>query len=260
MNFERKLNNALANGFRVREVPMGYAIVSPFLWLDDGPVTFYGRVEGGQIRFEDSGDTLVQIEDAIDLGSEARLQTVRDLAGSHGLIFDEADNAFRSQWVPIDNSDAAIFSFLSFMNRIQDVTMLTREKVEHSFRDDLVAAVQEFFEGRADVQERAAIAPDHGEYVTDVLVTAANGRSAAIYAATSEPKALEALLSAELIQREGMRNVTPFLVYEDLLASSVSKRTRTRTINHDILRLGDWSGGKREIVSKVQTALGSIAA
>lgn len=254
MNFQQKLNTALVDGFRVREVPIGYVIVSPFRWFDDDPLAIYARIDQGRIRFEDAGDTLLRLEDGGPALSESRLQTLRELAADHQVVFDEDDHAFHSQWVEMDRVEAPIFPFLSFMNRLQDISMLSRERVEMTFRDDLVDALRRHFEGRAKVEERAPIVPGWEEYITDLLVISNSGSTAAVYAATGEAKALEALLSAELIQREKIP-VTPILVYNDLISSPVSKRTRSRTVNSETLKLADWSGGHRETIAKVEASL-----
>ncbi|WP_187430331.1 hypothetical protein [Roseobacter fucihabitans] len=51
--------------------------------------------------------------------------------------------------------------------------------------------------------------------IPGIFGQADNGRSAGVYAVPAEVKMLEALLAAELIRREGIKKVTPFLVFED---------------------------------------------
>lgn len=256
MGIERSIRTAFCEGFRVREVPIGFAITTPFSWLGADPLTLYARVEGDRIRFEDSGATLALLEDTSgDLSSEARVDALYMLAAEHGVVFDEDGNRFFTQWVDSSASERELVLFVSFMNRIQDMQLLNRDRVENTFREDLIEYIKEKLMGKYEIVERGEIAhPRFKGYVADLIVSG-HGRSAAIYAATAEVKALEALLAAELIHREKLQNVRPYLVYENYVSSHITTRTRTRTMNSEVLQLADWSGGPDEIVEKVESAV-----
>lgn len=260
MSFQQTLCSALCDGFQVREVPIGFSITSPFMWLEDEPLVFIGRKEGKKIRFEDSGATLMLLEDvAGDLSTDARLDAIRMLASEHHVTYDEEGHKFYTQWQDIDSSSSGIISFLSFMNRIQDMKLLSRERVENTFRDDLVRAITEHFSSGFSVKERQEVIPGKIGYISDVSVTNPANRTVAVYAATQEVKALEALLASEVVFRENIKTVMPLLVFEDYLSSSISKRTRTRSMNNEVMLLADWSGGKEQVIEKVEKSFKSAA-
>jgi DNA-binding transcriptional regulator YhcF (GntR family) len=260
MNLQNQICKTFCDGFHVREVPKGYAITSPFTWLDDEPLVFYANKKDNQIRFEDSGASLMYLEDiAGDLTSEARMETIRDLASQHGVNYNDDAITFSSQWFDQENAGKGVINFLSFMNRLQDLQFLSREKAENLFREDLIEAINGHFKAGYNVSERHEISPNGAGYISDVFVSSVNGNSAAVYAATAEVKVLEALLAAELVRREGLSHITPFLVFEDFIGSSVSQKNRKRSMNNEVLKLADWSGGKDEIIGKIEATLKEAA-
>ncbi len=129
-----------------------------------------------------------------------------------------------SLWLDNDQAGRGVIDFLSFMNRLQDLQFPARDKAEGLFREDLTNAVKDHFKSGYTVTERHEISSDNGGYITDVFIQSDNGKSAAVYAATAEVKVLEALLAAELIRRDRLENITPFLVYGDFISSSISEK------------------------------------
>lgn len=260
MNLEKAICSAFCDGFRVREAPIGYIITSPFTWHDGEPLVIYARRKENILRLEDSGATLLSLEDvAGDLTSDSRLETIRGLAAQHGVTFEEDDSRFSTQYFPEADIGKGVIQFLSFMNRVQDLEFLVRSKVENTFKEDLLESIREHFKEGYELKEKSEIYPRRKGHIADVLITSATGRSAAVYAATQELKVVEALLAAELIAKEHVPDLTPFLVYENFINSAISPKSRTRSMNNEILRLADWTGGKEEIIEKVEASLRQAA-
>lgn len=123
---------------------MGHAIRTPFRWVHGEPLVFFAEMADGQVRMRDSGDTLAILEDvAGDLSSETKLDAMRSLAAEHGVVFDEAGSLFCSEWTPEERLGDNAVRFMSFLNRLQDMSLLSREKVQNAFRDDLIDALKE---------------------------------------------------------------------------------------------------------------------
>lgn len=256
MNLERAICSAFCEGFHVREVPIGYSIRTPLDWLSQEPLVFFAEVSGGAIRFTDSGDTLLQLEDeAGDLRSESRIRAISELAASHKVQFDEEGASFYSDWIAEDKAGPGAITFLSFMNRLQDLALLSRERVAGTFREDLIDALRSEFGDRLEVSERESLTDDHPDYIADAVISGGQ-RSAAIYAATSDLKVLEALLAAEEIRKTPGANVIPFAVFEDMLNSKIGMKTRRRALNSNVLHIADWRGGRDEVIEKISQTVG----
>lgn len=255
MNLQEVICRSFCDGFRVQSIPKGFSIVSPFSWLEDDPLVFYAAKKDGKLRLEDSGASLMYLEDvAGDLSTDTRMETIRELAKQHGVTFDEETVTFSTQWFDEAEVGRGVIDFLSFMNRLQDLQFLSRERAENAFKEDLIASIQDYFGEGYSVQERQEISPDKGGYIADVLVKSDNGKAVAVYAATAEVKVLEALLAAELVKRESLNALTPILVFEDYINSMISKKNRKRSMNNEVLKLADWSGGKDEIIEKIESS------
>lgn len=255
MNLQEVICRSFCDGFRVKSIPKGFSIVSPFSWLENDPLVFYAAKKDGKLRLEDSGASLMYLEDvAGDLSTDTRMETIRELAKQHGVTFDEEAVTFSTQWFDEIEVGRGVIDFLSFMNRLQDLQFLSRERAENAFKEDLIASIQDYFREGYSVQERQEISPDKGGYIADVLVRSDNGKAVAVYAATAEVKVLEALLAAELVKRESLNSLTPILVFEDYINSTISKKNRKRSMNNEVLKLADWSGGKDEIIEKIEAS------
>jgi len=255
VNLQDAICRSFCDGFRVKPIPKGYSIVSPFSWLEDEPLVFYAAKKSGKLRLEDSGASLLYLEDvAGDLSTDTRMETIRDLAAQHGVTFDEDAVTFTTQWFDEADAGRGVIDFLSFMNRLQDMQFLSKERAENAFKEDLISSIQEHFGEGFSVNEKQEISPDKGGYIADVLVRSDNGKSVAVYAATAEVKVLEALLAAELVKRESLHSLTPVLVFEDYINSTISKKNRRRSMNNEVLKIADWSGGKDEIIEKIESS------
>ncbi len=255
MIVQRRICKAFCEGLSVREIPLGYAIKTPFSWLHGEPLVVFGEKSDGKVRMRDAGDTLALLEDAAgDLTTETKMDAMRQLAADHGIAFDEENSLFMSEWTEEENLGSAAIRFMSFLNRIQDLTFLSRERVSNAFRDELTDVLRERFEGRFHVGVREALSKEHKEYTADIIIRTAQVQ-AAIYAATSEVNALEALLAGQVFGREYEIKTVPIAVFEDLFNNKISSRTKRRVMNSARLRTADWAGGRDEVIDKIEQIL-----
>jgi hypothetical protein len=230
---------------------MGFAICSPFDWFTGDKMMFYARTRGAQIRFEDSGATLFELEGAgVDLTSNTRLQSLKDLCHECGVTFNEEESQFYTEWLPAQAVGIAAIKFMAFMNRVQDLLFTTRSRVAGTFKEDLLAAVEERFSGEATVESNASPVPALGYYVVDIVIRHKNGRTAAIFPATSEEKALGAVLFAKELELKNIDNVVPFLIFEQTGGGKVSKGTQAKALNSE-LQLATWDGGSVDVLDKI---------
>lgn len=254
MNVQGDICAAFCDQLSIREVPIGYAIKTPFAWLNGDPLVIFGEVTGNLVRMRDSGDTLISLEDeAGDLTSDNRIDAMRKIALEHGVKFDEDNSLFTSEWVDTSHLGDSAIRFMSFLNRLQDVALLSRERVANAFREDLIEAVQARFGERYQVDVREPISAEHPEYTADVIVRS-DTVQAAIYAATTEVNVLEALLADQVFTNASASSIKtiPFVVFEDFMQSKVSTKSRRRAMNSAHIQTADWSGGADDVIDKIE--------
>lgn len=251
MSLERQICEALCKGFTVRSVPAGFAIASPFDWFTGDKMIFYARTRGALVRFEDSGGTLFELEGAgVDLSSATRLETLRDLTREYGITYDEEESAFFTEYVRVEEAGLSAIKFMSFLHRVQDLLFTVRTRVASTFKEDLIAAIEERFEGEAAVLINEAPVASLPYYVADVVVKHPSGKVAAIFPATTEEKALVATLFAKEVELKNIADVVPFLVFEQMNTAKITRDTQARAMNSE-LQLATWEGGKIQVLDKI---------
>lgn len=251
MSIARQICDALCKGFTVREVPIGFAIKSPFDWFTGDKLVFYARTKGSLVRFEDSGATLFELEGAgVDLSSSTRLESLYQICHDSNVRFDEEEGQFHTDYVRIEEVGLSAIQFMSFMVRVQDMLLTVRSRVASTFKEDLLAAVEERFSGEATIEANEAPVPSLSYYVVDIVVRHRDGKTAAIFPATSEEKVLSATLFAKELELKHIDNVVPFLVFEQTGTARISKDTQAKAINSE-LQLATWDGGQSEVLDKI---------
>ena len=256
MSIERQICEALCKGFTARSVPIGFAISSPFDWFTGDKMIFYARTRGALVRFEDSGATLFELEGAgVDLSSHTRMASLRELCVDCGIMFDESASQFYTEWAKPEEVGFAAIKFMSFMVRVQDMLLTVRTRIASTFKEDLIAAVKERFSEEASIELNEPPVSTLSYYVVDIVLRHRNGKTAAIFPATSEEKALGATLFAKEIELRHIDNVIPFLVFEQAGSSRIGKDTQAKAMNSE-LQLATWDGGRMDVMDKIARHVG----
>lgn len=251
MTIARQICDALCKGFTVREVPIGFAIKSPFDWFTGDKMIFYARTKGALIRFEDSGATLFELEGAgVDLSSSTRMDSLQQLCRESDIKFDEEESQFSTDYVRAEEVGLSAIRFMSFMVRVQDMLLTVRSRVASTFKDDLIAAIQDRFSNEAVISVNEAPVSALSYYVVDIVVKHKDGKTAAIFPGTSEEKALNATLFAKDLELKHIDNVVPFLVFENAGTARISRDTQAKAMNSE-LQLATWDGGHSEVLDKI---------
>lgn len=251
MNLQKEICKAFCDGLIVREVPMGFSISTPVTWFSGDTISFYARVEGDRARLEDSGSLLFDLEgQGVDFTSENRMELLSALLDEHGVMLSEEDALFCTEWTPANDVARQAIPFLTFLTRVQDLLFLNREIVKSTFKEDLVAALEDKF-SEGNVAQSEALIPSLPHYTVDVVVRAASGKVAAIFPATNDVNVLRAVLFSMEVQKHDLSNIVPFLIYENLDKATITQQSREIAANSDLLP-AVWSGGRDEVIQKVQ--------
>ena len=96
-----------------------------------------------------------------------------------------------------------------------------------------------------------ALIPSLPHYAVDIVVRAQSGKVAAIFPATNDVSVLRAVLFSMEVQKHEVSDVVPFLIYENLDKVPITRQSREIAFNSD-LTPAVWSGGKDEVMQKVQ--------
>lgn len=251
MNLRQEICSAFCDDLIVREVPIGYAISTPVTWFSGDTISFFARIEGERARLEDNGALFFDLEgQGVDFSSGNRMEILSGLLWDHGVVQDQEDGVFCTEWVPKGEIAGLALTFLTFLARVQDLLFLNREIIKSTFREDLIGALEDTF-SEASVSLSEALIKSLPHYTVDIVVKSSSGRTAAIFPATNDVNVLRAVLFSMELKKHDVSNVIPFLIYENLDKGAITQQSREIAINSD-LTPAVWSGGREEVVQKVQ--------
>jgi len=251
VSLQKEICAAFCDGLIVRPVPVGFAISTPVTWFSGDRISFYARVEGERARLEDSGTLLFDLEGyGADFSSDTRRETLASLLSEYGVILSEEEGVFCTEWVNRSELATSTLPFLAFLTRVQDILFLNREIVRSTFREDLINALEDAFTAES-VSLSEALIPSLPHYTVDIVVRSASGKMGAIFPAVNDVSVLRAVLFSMEAQKHKIANIVPFLIYENLDKSTITQQSREIALNSD-LTPAVWSGGRDEVVQKVQ--------
>lgn len=259
MNLE-ELCEALCSGLAMQPVPIGYAIKTPFVGPDGDAIAMYMRRQEGApsiVRFEDDGGTIAGLaEDGVSLEMESRSDALTHLLYQYGAHYDESGAVLHTDYFEEGRAPANFAKFMALLLRVQDLRMLTRERVARAFRDDVRDFIKSSFEDRVDVTEESNPNEVLKDYVAD-FVLRTPGHVVAVYAVSTELKALEALILWQELQRQKIQNIRSMAILETPKPQLIKQRTMSRLMNSGVI-LGSMQGTKSDLVSKIEGELGML--
>jgi hypothetical protein len=255
---KNELCSAFCENIAVREVPIGYAIKSPFRRADGDALAIYARRSENnpkEYRLEDDGETIAFLESSgVDLDSEARFEALTGLLKEHDAFLSESESVIHTRFAVEDKIPSMTVLFSGLLLRIYDLLLLTAYRVRGTFRDDLVKLVESQFGDGAKIDVNEPLQTSMKDYIVDIVVRSNDGRALAIYACTSELKALEALLFSKEQREQRITNVRAMLVLETSKPRDIKERTLSRVMNSNIL-LASMDGDEISIRQKMSENL-----
>jgi hypothetical protein len=247
--------SAFCANLDVREVPIGYAIKTPFRRPDGDAIAIYcRRADDGTYRLEDDGQSVGFLEmSGVDLDSETRWEVFVELLGEYDARFDEKEYVIHSGNFNEQNVPSAAVKFSALLLRVFDMMLLSSSRVRNTFKDDLIALVKRQF-GEDIIEINAPYSEEMKDYTVDIILRSNDGRALAIFAGTSELKALEALLFWREYRELDIRTVRAMLVLETSKPRELKERTLSRVFNSGLL-VASMDGEEAQIRRKMNENL-----
>lgn len=223
------LCQAFCGDLKLTDVPVGYAVTTTFRRDDGDSVAFYivrDKARPGAYRIEDDGTTIAFLEGAgVDFSTETRADAFSALLSGHGVEFDEDEMLLHMSSMREDDLPKAAMRFLSFMLRINDFLLLTKDRVASTFKEDAAARIIEKLEGRAVVQQDVAVSPTLSDTIPDMVIRAPNRSPVAVFFGSSPQRVNDAIF----LQMQAL-----YEVHEDVQV--VALLERENVIGHDLRR------------------------
>lgn len=251
-DLKHSLCKAFCDDISVRDIPAGFAVSTGFDGLRGDPIGFYliGPDQLGRFRVQDDGRTIPFIEaSGADLGSDSRKTSLMELLSEYGAEYDDDTFELFTDPKSVSQLPGATMRFVALMLRVQDLLLMTQEKVASTFREDVVSLLTNAVGDSVKILEGASIAPALGDYEADLVLQAPAHDPVAVFLATYDSKVQEAIILQLIAQHEAHVPCKVVALLES--GSSISSKMRQRADNR-LDAVPVFRGDERAAIAKLQ--------
>jgi hypothetical protein len=252
-----ELCKAFCGSLTVRDVPVGLAVGTGFRQANGDAIGFYVVFDVGnrqRARIEDDGQTVAALTMAgVDVSAGPRAAVFSEMLSEARALWDAEESVIRTDYMPIERLPQAALAFVALLVRVQDLSMLSRERVEETFKDDVLAAARERFSGRAEIRVDVPPAANLAHFPADFVVIPPTGVPLAVFVGTSEPKALEAYILWMQVQLLGVEVSKVMLVLDTAKPQRIKERTLARVMTS--FNLAVFPGQEDETMDAMERAV-----
>lgn len=258
------LCEAFCGDLKLTDVPVGYAVTTTFRRDDGDSVVFYlvrDSTRPGVFRIEDDGTTIPFLEAAgVEFATDTRSDAFAALLDGHGIEFDEDEMLLHTPSMSEDDLPHAAMRFLSFMLRINDFLLLTKDKVASTFKEDAAARILERLEGKAEIRQDVPVSPQLSDTLPDMVIRGAGRAPVALFFGTSAQRVNDAIflqMQALYETREPVQ-VIALLERENVIGHDLRRRAANRLAAVPIYRGDEPTAINRIEREALGSTLGSV--
>jgi hypothetical protein len=251
-DMKEQICEAFCGNLSVREVSTGFAIGTPYTNISGEPLGFYalGPDSDGCYRLMDDGTTIPLIEAlGASLDSDTRFLAFTEILKEYHASYIDSERQVTIDNVSPNDLPGKSIQFIGLLLRIQDLLLMTRERVESSFREDALEKIRERFSGRAEIKENEPVSPDLSEVTPDMVVTAGKKQPVAIFIANTAQKISEALILHLLSMHQIKKPVRVVAVLDE--EGSIPKKAEQRA-NNFLDAVPIFIGDGKEAIDRIE--------
>lgn len=223
------LCQAFCGDLKLTDVPIGYAVTTTFRRDDGDSVAFYivrDKVRPNAYRIEDDGTTIPFLEaSGVDFSTDTRSDALSALLDGHDIEFDEDEMLLHTATMAEAELPKAAMRFLSFMLRINDFLLLTKDRVTSTFKEDAAEEIIRKMDGKATVQQDVPVSPSLSDTIPDMVIRAPSRTPVAVFFGSSPQRVNDAIF----LQMQAL-----YEVHEEVQVIALLERENV--IGHDLRR------------------------
>ena len=223
--------SAFCNELEIHQFKDGYAVSAPYLDDYGDRLGFYilgSKSEGYKII--DSGTIVPQIEaSGATLDSPQRSNAINSMLKTYGAEFDKETRHLTINFISEKELARSCLNFVALLLRIQDLLLMTRERVANTFRDDVISDLTKKLNGRADIRIEEQVSPELSDVIPDMVMRASSRVPVALFIITSNSKINEAVILQMEAALEIKQDIKVVAIIEE--DSSVTAKYRQRADN-----------------------------
>ncbi|MBI1220195.1 MAG: DUF1828 domain-containing protein [Rhodobacteraceae bacterium] len=254
---KEELCTAFCEGLEIVKVPIGFAVGTNFKTDMGDNLAFYvcGPDKNDLWYLQDDGTTVPYIEaSGADLSVAAREEAFQALLADYGAVLDTDTLELKSRVLDRADVPASAMQFVALLLRVQDLALLSTERVHSTWVEEATRMLTGAVAGRATVDLKAAVFPDADEFPADLVLRSEARPPVAVFFGVSDTKIYEALLLQSYAKYQVKRDCEVVVILEE--DGAVTKKARQRADNH--LIVPRFKGGKSDAIGRiVEVATGS---
>tara|TARA_R100000365_G_C2733330_1_gene63145 strand:- start:409 stop:1191 length:783 start_codon:yes stop_codon:yes gene_type:complete len=224
---------AFCNSLSVSSLPNGYGISTAYANSEGDAIGFYaiGPDESGDYSLMDGGSVVPHLEAVgATLESQARRGLFDSLLSEYGAQFDADNLEIVRHNVPESDLPNAALAFLALMLRVQDLSYLTIERVENTFKEDVIRALKQEVGDRAVIREEEPVSDSLSEETPDVVIEAKGRAPVALFIVTNPSRLYQAIQLQMIAQYEVRTDlrVTAMLEHDGSVPAALKQKADNR--------------------------------
>jgi len=183
----------------------------------------------------------------IDLDIQTRSDALAKLFAEYGAAYSPDSGELSTPPMAEDAIPKRALQFVALLLRLQDLILLTPERVASTFRQDAARAIARSLEGQATINEDQS--PASGiEFPADLLIEAPNRKPVAVFLAQSEQRVLEAVVAQMAITYEAASDCSVIALLEK--DSSISRKMLRHASNR-LTAMPIFEGDERAAIQRI---------
>ncbi len=233
MGLKEQICRAFCESVRVSPFKGGLAIGTPYKNFASGdPIGIYAiGPNAGLYRLVDNALTVAFLEaEGATMDAASRRDALAHILEQHGAAYDEEMGEIFRDGVRESELPKAILEFSALLLRLNDLILLTVERVKNAFEDDVRAAIRQDMERRnIKFAEGQPVSSDLADVIPDMVFYPNNRDPVALFIATNDAKLWQAMLLRVIADSEKHRPLSVVAVLET--ENSVSQKVRVQADN-----------------------------
>lgn len=252
MSLKQRICQTFCSSVEATHFNGGWAVSTPYTnHLGDRIGVYVIGPDGGPYRIIDTALTVAYLEaEGATLDSETRRRAFHTMLDQYGASFDDELGELFIDSVPDTDLPRKILDFSALLLRMNDMLLMTEDRVRSTFRDDVKRALISELAGKATIREDEPPYAELSDVIPD-LVAQADGRDpVAIFIATNESKLWQAMHLRMTADYEARKPLQVVAILET--DSSATGKVRAQADNR-LDAVPRYQGDAKQAIQRVVT-------
>ncbi|MEO1459595.1 MAG: DUF1828 domain-containing protein [Pseudomonadota bacterium] len=257
MSLKERICEAFCADVSVNPFRGGYGISTPFSDASGDSLGYYllGPSANGKFRIVDDALTVASFEsEGATLDSHSRLDAFNQIITAYSARYNDESGEIYIEDVAPSDIERKSLDFLALMLRLQDMYLLTQERVRNTFYDDVSTRIASIDVPGLQIQEKTAVSDETADVVPDyVFRHEGSPMSAALFVTNTNEKLWQAMHLKLISEYETNDRLAVVAMLENENVGTSKLRTKA---SNRLDALPIWQGDEAAAITRVLRVAG----